>query len=111
MVADWRVDVHYKIPLPKPPDPAPGGKVSTKLNLCSARQRFPAVLEKRLVACAGVQVARFDLAQMGDDLGHRLALATGEVLDAGDEFGIGESCERGEVGVHDVFIPRRFSGL
>jgi hypothetical protein len=32
------------------------------------------------------------------------------VLDAGDELRIGESCERGEVGVHDVFIPRRFSG-
>ena len=61
VVADWRVDVHYKIPLPKPPDPAPGGKVSTKLNLCSARQRFPAVLEERLVAFACVQVAGFDL--------------------------------------------------
>jgi len=34
VVKDWRVDVHYNIPLPKPPPP-PGEKVSTKFDLRS----------------------------------------------------------------------------
>src|SRR6266567_3832977 len=35
VVKDWRVDVHYNIPLPKPAQP-PGEKVSTKFDLRSA---------------------------------------------------------------------------
>jgi len=34
VVKDWRVDVHYNIPLPKP-DPPPGERVSTKFDLRS----------------------------------------------------------------------------
>jgi site-specific DNA recombinase len=34
VVKDWRVDVHYNIPLPKP-DPSPDRKVSTKFDLRS----------------------------------------------------------------------------
>ncbi len=34
VVNDWRVDLHYNIPLPKPVPP-PGPKVSTKLDLRS----------------------------------------------------------------------------
>ena len=34
VVKDWRVDVHYNIPLPKP-TPPPEGKVSTKFDLRS----------------------------------------------------------------------------
>jgi len=93
------------------PEGGPGRCDAVIGLLLGEPERFPAVLEERLVACACVQVAGFDLAQVGDDLGHCPALASGEVLDACDEIRIGESCERGEVGVHDVFIPRRFSGL
>ena len=35
VVKDWRVDVFYNIPLPKP-TPTPGEKVSTKFDLRSA---------------------------------------------------------------------------
>lgn len=37
VVKDWRVDVHYNIPLPKP-TPPPGEKVSTKFDLRSTCQ-------------------------------------------------------------------------
>ena len=43
VVKDWRVDVHYNIPLPKP-DPPPGERVSTKFDLrstCTRSCRVP----------------------------------------------------------------------
>jgi site-specific DNA recombinase len=40
VVKDWRVDVYYRIPLPKPPSP-PGGKVSTQFDLRSACTAMP----------------------------------------------------------------------
>jgi hypothetical protein len=43
VVNDWRVDVYYNIPLPKPP-PTPEEKVSTKFDLrstCGAACRVP----------------------------------------------------------------------
>jgi len=40
VVKDWRVDVHYDIPLPRPSHPIEQG-VSTNFDLCYARQNIP----------------------------------------------------------------------
>jgi len=40
VVKDWRVDVHYNIPLPRPSHPTEQG-VSTNFDLCCARPRTP----------------------------------------------------------------------
>ena len=104
--------VGEKLERDREPAGRPGSRNAVIGLLLGEPERFPAVLEERLVTFACVQVAGFDLAHVGDDLGHRLALASGEVLDAGDEIGVGESCDtRKGFGLHSVVIPRRFSGL
>jgi hypothetical protein len=40
VVKDWRVEVHYNIPLPRPSHPMEQG-VSTNFDLCCARQDSP----------------------------------------------------------------------
>jgi site-specific DNA recombinase len=40
VVKDWRVEVHYNIPLPRPSHPIEQG-VSTNFDLCYARQNIP----------------------------------------------------------------------
>jgi site-specific DNA recombinase len=39
VIKDWRVDVHYTIPLPRPSEPAQQ-KVSTNFDLCRTRMEF-----------------------------------------------------------------------
>ena len=46
VVKDWRVDVHYNIPLPRPSHPTEQG-VSTNFDLCCARRRTVQWLIKR----------------------------------------------------------------
>jgi hypothetical protein len=59
-------------------------------------QGVPAVGEERAMAGAQVHVASIELREVGDEENGGATLAVGEVLDARDELGVGETPERSE---------------
>ena len=85
-------------------EPAGGaGGVDTVVGLVLGQtEDVPTVDEQGRIALAEVDVAGVELGEVGDELGGRLTLGSGEALQARDEVGVGEATQGNEEFVRHV---------